>query len=175
MHITYRSLLLVFLAAGLLYSSAVSAETLVIDGISCNMPEYQCPDADCSPETIGQRGNVTDVLTGRNYFLDILCDLQRGEDVTFVLNLHGNGSIGNWQRHYFPIMDYKDRYRLIIASPSGIIRSWREENDDEHLKNIVNYVYSKFDDVNIQAFWLAGHSQGGVTSHRLVCTEFFCR
>jgi pimeloyl-ACP methyl ester carboxylesterase len=26
---------------------------------------------------------------------------------------------------------------------------------------------------NIRAFWLAGHSQGGLTSRRLVCTEFF--
>lgn len=26
---------------------------------------------------------------------------------------------------------------------------------------------------NIKAFWLAGHSQGGATSTRLVCTDFF--
>ncbi|MEX0619019.1 MAG: alpha/beta hydrolase [Pseudohongiellaceae bacterium] len=149
------------------------AQGLSYDGLSCDIPEYHCPGSDCSGEITGQRGNQTDRATGRNYFLDIPCDLQRGEEVTFVLNLHGGGSIGNWQRHYFPIMDFKDQYRLIVATPSGVIRAWREDNDDEHLENIVNYVYDRFSDLNIKAFWLAGHSQGGATSHRLVCTDFY--
>ena len=56
--------------------------------------------------------------TGRKFFLDYPCDLKRGEKVTFVLSLHGGGSYGNWQRHYFPIVDYKDKYRLVIATPN---------------------------------------------------------
>jgi hypothetical protein len=31
----------------------------------------------------------------------------------------------------------------------------------------------RFGRENIRAFWLAGHSQGGLTSNRLVCTDFF--
>lgn len=54
-----------------------------------------------------------------------------------------------------------------------MVRAWREENDDEHLEHIVNYVYNKFSDLDIRAFWLAGHSQGGATSHRLACTDFY--
>jgi len=153
--------------------SAALAEPAVIEGIACDNPEYHCPDAGCAVETIGQRGNETDILTGRNFFLDYPCDLQKGEDVLFVLNLHGGGSIGNWQRHYFPIMDFKDEYRLIVATPSGVVRAWVPENDDEHLKNIVDFVYRKFADVNIKGFWLAGHSQGGQTSNRLINGGFF--
>lgn len=154
-------------------TSLAFAGSLSISGIACDLPEYHCPDAGCPAETIAQRGNLTDILTGRNYFLDYPCDLQEGEDVLFVLNLHGGGSIGNWERHYFPILDLKDEYRLIVATPSGVVRAWVPENDDEHLKNIVEYVYSKFSAVNIKGFWLAGHSQGGQTSNRLINDGFF--
>ena len=165
-----RALFILFIST---FSAIALAENVVIEGVACRNPEYHCPDANCSGETIAQRGNLTDALSGRNYHLDYPCDLQAGEDVMFVLNLHGGGSIGNWQRHYFPIFDYKDKYRIIVATPSGIVRAWREENDDEHLQNIVSYVYQKFSNVNIKSFWLAGHSQGGATSHRIVCNEFF--
>ena len=152
---------------------AATADPLKVQGISCSIQEYHCPAENCPGETIAQRGNVTDILTGRNFFLDIPCDLEKGEDVVFVLNLHGGGSIGNWQRHYFPVMDHKDEYRLIVATPSGAVRAWVPDNDDEHLKNIVDYVYQKFADLNIKAFWLAGHSQGGQTSNRLINDGFF--
>jgi len=161
-------------AASLVLTSSIClAAPVTINGISCHNEEYHCPDKDCPAEIIAQRGNLTDILTGRNFFLDYPCDLHEGEDVIFVLNLHGGGSIGNWQRHYFPIMDFKDKYRLIVASPSGVVRAWVPENDDEHLKNIVNYVYGKFSNINIKAFWLAGHSQGGQTSNRLINANFF--
>jgi hypothetical protein len=62
--------------------------------------------------------------TRRPYFLDYPCDLKSGEKVTLVLSLHGGGSYGNWQRHYFPIMDYKDKYRLVIATPNAPTRAW---------------------------------------------------
>ncbi len=146
---------------------------VTIDGVACRNPEYHCPAANCAADVIAQRGNATDLATGRNFFLDYPCDLSPGENVVFVLNLHGGGSIGNWERHYFPIMDFTDKYRLIVATPSGVVRAWMPENDDEHLKNIVSYVYDRFDDVNISAFWLAGHSQGGQTANRLINDGFF--
>src|SRR5579864_3995435 len=37
------------------------------------------------------------------------------------LSLHGAGSIGNWHRHYFPLIDYKDKYRLVAATPTSSI------------------------------------------------------
>jgi len=110
--------------------------------------------------------------TRRTYFLDYPCDLKKGEKVTFVLSLHGGGSYGNWQRNYFPIMDYKDKYRLVIATPNAPTRAWSAA-DDEYLQNIVNFVVDQLGKENIKAFWLAGHSQGGMTSNRIVRTDFF--
>ncbi|MEX0902501.1 MAG: hypothetical protein WDZ76_07210 [Pseudohongiellaceae bacterium] len=50
---------------------------------------------------------------------------------------------------------------------------WMPDVDDAHLHNITNQVIEAVGADNIKAFWLAGHSQGGGTSHRLVCTDFF--
>jgi len=115
---------------------------------------------------------VVETKTGRNYFLDYPCDLKKGEKVTLVLSLHGAGAPGNWQRHYFPIFDYKDQNRLVIATPFSPTRVWAA-TDDEYLQNIVTSVIDQVGRNNIKAFWLVGHSQGGATSNRLVCTDFF--
>jgi pimeloyl-ACP methyl ester carboxylesterase len=108
----------------------------------------------------------------RTYFLDYPCDLKKGEKVTFILSLHGFGSYGNWQRHYFPLMDYKDKYRLVIATPNAPTQSWSAA-DDEYLQNIVESVVGQLGKDSVKAFWLVGHSQGGMTSNRIVRTEFF--
>jgi hypothetical protein len=110
--------------------------------------------------------------TRRTYFLDYPCDLKRGKNVTLILTLHGGGSYGNWQRHYFPIFDLKDKYRLVVATPNAPTRAWSEA-DDEYLRNIVNTLVEEIGRENINAFWLVGHSQGGITSNRLLRTDFF--
>ena len=115
---------------------------------------------------------VTEPLTGRTYVLDYPCDLRAGEEVTFVLSLHGGGSSARWQRLYFPIFDQKERHRLVIATPFSPTRRW-SEGDDAYLRSIVTQVVGAVGAANIRAFWLAGHSQGGSTSRRLVCTDFF--
>ncbi|HVS16847.1 MAG TPA: alpha/beta hydrolase [Thermoanaerobaculia bacterium] len=160
------------LAASL--SLAAAAAPVVIAGASCESPApLHCPDADCPGELIIHPGNAVEPKTGRQFFLDYPCDLEPGEKVMFVLSLHGGGSIGNWQRHYFPLLDLKDEHRLVVATPSGVVRAWTAENDDEHLRNIVELVYEQLGPENISAFWLAGHSQGGQTSNRLLTTDFF--
>jgi len=118
------------------------------------------------------QGNVVEMKTRRTYFLDYPCDLKKGEKVTFILSLHGGGSYGNWQRHYFPLLDYVDKYRLVVATPNSPTRVWTEA-DDEYLHNIVNFVIEQVGKENIKAFWLVGHSQGGMTSNRIVRTDFF--
>ena len=85
---------------------------------------------------------------------------------------HGAGSYGNWQRHYFPILDYAQKYRLVIATPNAPSTVWTAA-DDVYLQNIVKLVYDQVGKKNIKAFWLVGHSQGGMTSNRLVRTDFF--
>lgn len=115
---------------------------------------------------------VTEPDTDRQYYLDYPCDLRSGEDVTFVLSLHGGGSSHNWQRRYFPAFDWKEAHRLVIATPFSPTRRWSEA-DDAYLRNIVDDVIEAVGPEHIHSFWLAGHSQGGSTSRRIVCTDYF--
>jgi pimeloyl-ACP methyl ester carboxylesterase len=139
-------------------------------------PPLHCPDTACPGALIGNTGNATDPKTNRQYFLDYPCDLKPGEKVTFVLNLHGGGSLGNWQRHYFPIMDYKDKYRLVVVTPDAGqpgAGTWSPTVDDAHIHNIVEQVEGALGKENIKAFWLAGHSFGGQTSNRFIMNDPF--
>jgi hypothetical protein len=155
-------------------------------GVACTTPPaMHCSGADCNSALITETGNAVESKTGRKFFLDYPCDLKPGEKVVFILNIHGAGSIGNWQRHYFPAMDYKEKYRLVVATPTAAtitnfpgatgpgVRMWAPDADDAHLQNITQLVIAEFGAKNIKAFWLAGHSQGGMTSNRIVCSDFF--
>jgi pimeloyl-ACP methyl ester carboxylesterase len=135
-------------------------------------PVYKCPEANCPADRISNPGPVVEMKTRRTYFLDYPCDLKPGEPVTFILSLHGAGAPGNWQRHYFPLLDYKDRYRLVIATPNSPTRVWSDV-DDDYLHNIVDTIVEQIGKQNIRAFWLVGHSQGGMTSNRIVRTDYF--
>jgi pimeloyl-ACP methyl ester carboxylesterase len=159
---------------------ALAADVL---GVACETPPpAHCAEGDCGAKT-ALPGNVTEPDSGRQYFLDYPCDLQPGEEVMFILNIHGAGSIGNWQRHYFPAMDYKEKYRLVVATPTAAgsasmgsgdgVRVWAPQTDDAYLQAVSRQVIEAFGADNIKSFWLAGHSQGGMTSRRLVCTDFF--
>src|SRR4051812_40178707 len=82
-------------------------------GVACQNPApLHCPDAACGREIILDPGNATEPKTGRKFFLDFPCDWKPGKKVTFILALHGAGSYDNWQRNYFPLIDYKDKYHL---------------------------------------------------------------
>jgi hypothetical protein len=82
-----------------------------------------------------------------------------------------------WRREYFPAYDYVDAYRVVVTTPTAAtaepLRHRLAEADDEHLRNIAEHVYSRFGRSRIRAFWLVGHSQGGMTSNRLLSTEYF--
>jgi pimeloyl-ACP methyl ester carboxylesterase len=149
---------------------------LELDGVACQTPPpSHCPDKDCTSKMVTEEGTAIEPKTGREFFLDYPCNLKKGEKVTFILSLHGFGSYGNWMRHYFPLMDYKDKYHLVIATPNAVApppKAWTPV-DDEYLQNIVNLVYDQIGKENIKAFWLVGHSQGGLTSNRLLRTPFF--
>ncbi len=152
---------------------ANSQDALKFQGAACNTPPVlHCPDKDCIGDRVINPGPVVEMKTRRTYFLDYPCDLKKDEKVTVVLSLHGAGSYANWQRHYFPIMDYADKYRLVIATPSSPTRAWSQV-DDEYLQNIVESVVSQIGKSNVKAFWLVGHSQGGMTSNRIIRTDFF--
>ena len=118
-----------------------------------------------------------DPKTGRKFYLDYPDDLAPSERFVFLLSLHGGGSVGTWQRGYFPAHDFTDRHRLVVATPSAAtvdpIRIWVPEADDQYLENIVDLVFARFGRENVASFWLVGHSQGGMTSNRLLFTDFF--
>jgi hypothetical protein len=122
---------------------------------------------------------VTDAATGRKFTLDYPADRALDEPVHFILSLHGGGSVGAWQRLYFPAQDVADKYRLVIATPSAATREpfrrWALDVDRDHLINVVEHVVRRFGKPNIRSFWLAGHSQGGMTSNLLLGTEYFAK
>ena len=156
-----------------LAAQSAAPQPFRIAGAPCDTPPaLHCPDENCAGGLVTNGGSVVEPKTGRTYFLDYPCDLKPGEKVTFILSLHGGGSYGNWQRHYFPLVDYVAKYRLVVATPFSPRRVWGAQ-DDEYLQNIVASAIEQLGRDRIQAFWLAGHSQGGATSSRLVCTEFF--
>lgn len=173
--------LIVPILAGALLAGCMSTqtETQSLGNVDClTPPPARCErEGGCPRELLGEMGNVVDPVTGRSFFLDFPCGLQADEPVNFILNIHGAGSIANWQRHYFPAVDYVDDFNLVIATPSSTrtqpLPMWISDNDDAHLQSIVDLVTEKFGRENIRSFWLAGHSQGGMTSNRLVCTPFF--
>jgi len=113
---------------------------------------------------------AVDAASGRKFFLDHPDDTSR-DDLTFILSLHGGGSVGMWQRLYFPAHDFTNDLGLVVATPSSKTKQpmshWDREADDDHLKAIVTHVRDTFGS-RIRSFWLAGHSQGGMTSNRLL-------
>src|SRR5437763_595401 len=123
------------------FTGYVNAQQPVqLAGAPCATPPVlHCPDKDCIADRVINQGPVVEMKTRRTYFLDYPCDLKPGEKVTFIPSLHGAGSNGNWQRHYFPILDYKDPYRPGIATPNSPTRVWSEA-DDRYLQNIVTSV-----------------------------------
>ncbi|HEY1709486.1 MAG TPA: alpha/beta hydrolase [Rhizomicrobium sp.] len=120
---------------------------------------------------------LTDEKTGRKYTIDYPDDYRLGEAVTLLLSLHGGGSVGAWQRLYFPAQDVANKYRVVIVTPSCAtkepFRRWVLDADEEHLVNIIEQTFARFGKQNIKAFWLVGHSQGGMTSNLLLGTDYF--
>jgi len=158
-------------------AGAASAATRPLLGVGCQAP-VRCAADGCARSTTG---NVVEPKTGRRFFLDYPCDLKPGEKVMFVMLLHGAGSTGEWVRRYFPAVDYKQKYRLVVATPTAAgggptpVRMWLADADDIYLHNVSDMVIGAIGRRNIKAFWLAGHSQGGLTVNRIVCSDYFKR
>lgn len=136
------------------------------------------------PPQMSAAANATEPRSGRAFYLEYPCDLKNGEQVTLVLNLHGGGSSGSWQRLYFPAGEYASNHRLVVATPTSAggaplpnngptVQMWIEKNDDQFLRDLTDLLIDSFGKSNIRSFWLAGHSQGGITSTRIVCSDYF--
>jgi len=121
--------------------------------------------------------NAVEPKSGRQFILQYPCDLKENEKVVLILNIHGAGSSSTYQHRYFPAGDYAQKYRLVVATPTAAAampgRVWRAEADDPFLHDLTDLMFREFGKQNIKSFWLAGHSQGGATSARIVCSDFF--
>ncbi|MDT8427191.1 MAG: alpha/beta hydrolase [Pseudomonadales bacterium] len=153
--------------------SALAQQSNTLLGVNCAAPPvYHCPDSDCPSAVVTQPGDTVELKTRRTFFLDCPADYQPGDKVSILMSLHGFGSYANWQRNYFPVMDVKDQHKLVVITPGSPTRFWSEA-DDGYLHNIVDLVVGAVGKENVEHFILAGHSQGGLTSSRLVCTDYF--
>lgn len=156
----------------LFLSGTVAAQGSLL-GTNCAAPPlWHCPDSACESAVVTQPGNNVEPKTRRTFFLDCPSDYQAGDKVTLLLSLHGAGSYANWQRNYFPALDVKDKYHLVIITPGSPTRIWTND-DDVYLQNIVDLVVAAVGKENVERFILAGHSQGGMTSNRIICTPYF--
>src|SRR4051812_48546710 len=100
--------------------AARSADSAKIAGSSCTAPPLlRCPEGNCAPDVMAAPGEAVEPKSGRKFYLDFPCDLKPGEKVNFILNIHGATSISAWQRQYFPALDFKEKYRLVIATPTS--------------------------------------------------------
>src|SRR5271166_1550633 len=91
-------------------AALAQAEPGKIAGTPCvTPPALHCPDASCDVGTVINQGDTVEPKTRRAFFLDCPADYKPGDKVILVLSLHGAGSYANWQRNYFPLMDYKDK------------------------------------------------------------------
>jgi len=161
------------LSAGVAMAQAPAAPANAILGTDCNAPPvYHCPDTACESAVVTQSGNNVELKTRRTYFLDCPKGYKKGDKVSVLLSLHGFGSYANWQRNYAPFYDVKDKYKLVVITPGSPVRFWSDA-DDEFLHNVVDQVVDAVGKANVDRFILAGHSQGGLTSRRLVCTDYF--
>jgi hypothetical protein len=123
------------------------------------------------------RDNATEPKSGRTFILQFPCDLRPNEPITLILNIHGAGANSAYQHQYFPAGQYAQKYRLVVATPTAAtatpIRTWQAQADDQYLHDLTDLLISEFGKSNIKSFWLAGHSQGGATSARIVCSPYF--
>jgi len=180
MTLMWRVLVLVLALSWAGLAAPALAGPVPLLGVACQTPPpFLCAKTGCSAADLADTGNAVDPKTGRRFFLDYPCDLRPGEKVVFVLLLHGAGSTGEWVRHYFPAMDLKEKHRLVVATPTAAgggptpVRMWLADADDVYLHDIADLVIGSLGRRNIKAFWLAGHSQGGLTVNRIVCDSYF--
>jgi hypothetical protein len=169
--LTVASTLAAITASACAQTPAPTSHTLL--GVNCDAPPIlHCPDTQCVGDRTTQPGNTVEMKTRRTYFLDCPAGYTPGDKVNVVLALHGGGSYANWQRHYAPFMDVKDKHKLVIITPGSPTRTWSAA-DDEYLHNIVDSVIGSVGKANVDRFILAGHSQGGMTSNRIICSDYF--
>lgn len=143
-------------------------------------PVVLLPDIACGDSKAGfGLGTANLKVGGRDVILTYPCELHEGANVTFILLLHGtnsNEATKTYTHAYFAAHTLTNSHNLIIAEPKSLASQWGNtgENpaasaDKQHLLDVIDYVYTSFDKLNINSTWIAGHSWGAIYAKQFVC------
>ena len=171
------------IVASVTTSWAATSQTL--GSIACTSPPPDHCRGAVPPRISPNRATWS--TEGRTPVLSRLpCDLERNEKVVFILSLHDAGAMatGIFIRHYFPALDYVDKYRSGHRDADGghtgcdavgnraaaCACGWRITTRVRPQPRRLRHRRRRRR--NVESFWLAGHSRGGIVSNRLVCTDF---
>src|ERR1700733_9866523 len=118
---------------------------------------------------------VIEPITQRAFRLDVPNDLQEDAQPTLLLCLLGVGLSAAFQRNFFPAHDFCDKHRLIVATPEAAepSRRWALTEDQVYLEGVAEEMFARLNGARAAAFWLVGHSQGGVMCNFLLFQEYF--
>ena len=146
---------------------------LQLGGAPCVAPPVlHCPDSGCAGDRVINQGPIVEMKTRRTYFLDYPMRPEGGRAGDIRPQPARRRIVRELAAPLLPDHGLPRRHRLVIATPNSPTRVWTAA-DDEYLQNIVNAVVDQIGKTNIKSFWLVGHSQGGMTSNRLLRTPFF--
>jgi hypothetical protein len=163
---------------------AFGATGRTLAGVSCDTPPPCTARSTAAPRAARQPGNAKEPKSGRSFFLDYPCDLKPGEPVVLLseparrrLDRQLAAALlpGARLQGQVPPRDRdadRGHDRHDHAGAPGV-RMWNADADDAFLRDLVDYVFAEVGRASIKSFWLVGHSQGGMTSNRIVCTDFF--
>jgi pimeloyl-ACP methyl ester carboxylesterase len=115
------------------------------------------------------------MLDGRDMIVSYPCGKHEGAPMTFILNLHGTTplELHFYQHGYFSAHQFIDSHNLIVVTPSSVVQQWGNGDngeDEPHLMNIIDWVYTSFAALDIRGMWVAGHSWGGAYTARFGCS-----
>jgi pimeloyl-ACP methyl ester carboxylesterase len=114
-------------------------------------------------------------IGGREVIIDYPCNKPSGSPMTFILHLHGTQSFEAfkvYQRSYIKSQNFVDSHNFLIATPKSVVSQWGNGDngqDEPHVLEVIDWVYTTFKDFDIKNMWVAGHSWGAVYTLGFVC------
>lgn len=138
-------------------------------------PIFAHPEVACGgPAGAFGLGSANHTMDGREMIVSYPCNKHEGAPVTFILNLHGTTPVNLhfYQHGYFAAHAFIESHNLIVVTPSSVVQQWGNGDngqDEPHLMNIIDWVYSSFSGLDIRGMWVAGHSWGGGYTARFGC------
>ena len=137
---------------------------IAISGIACG-PNPSLPGLTTFNAQVG----------GRDVHVAYPCNKHKGAPVVFILNLHGtmpDETLKGYQVAYFSANNQVNTHNLITVAPKSVVSQWTNGDngqDEPHLMEVIDWVYTTFADFDIRAMWVSGHSWGAMYSSGFAC------